>query len=186
MSDVIPFDPHRRRKGQPPKVAPEHGHLHHRTKRAAPEARELAAQQSRAANAKYSKAYWRQEEERLLREERPIPARITMALDLRELYGPEVDLACGTWEGNPDGDVDAWEAGTAVPRAEQVRLLSEVACFPVTYFYMAVKVGLQLDGVIMCTDSGCERLEPDVIDERGVLHRAGEVREAPGAQGALF
>lgn len=186
MTDVIPFDPNRRRKGQPPKVAPEHRHLHHRTKRAKPEARELAAQQSRTANAKYSKAYYRQEEERLLRDERPIPARITIALDSRGLEGPEVDLACGTWEGNPDGDVDAWEAGTAVPSAEQVKMLAELTGCLVRYFYMPVKPGPELDGVFICGDDGCERPEPDVIDERGVLHYGGEPRTPPTAQGALF
>lgn len=37
---------------------------------------------------------------------RPYPERLTAALDLRELYGPEVDIACGAVEPA----VDRWEA----------------------------------------------------------------------------
>lgn len=64
-----------------------------------------------------------------------VPARITTALDANDLYGPTVDTACGTWEGNPAGDVDAWELGTATPTPEQVALLAALTRMPVAYFH---------------------------------------------------
>lgn len=171
MTDtVVPFG---RRKGMPPAPAP-----------AAPasRARELAAAQADDQRRRYSAAVSMQETERLLREGRPVPARITMALDLRGLDGPEVDTACGAAEPA----VDLWECGVEVPTADQVRLLAALTGFPVRYFYMPVKPGFQLDGVIICWGGrrGCQRLEPDYIDERGVLHYGGEPPRTPPA--ALF
>lgn len=64
-----------------------------------------------------------------------VPARITLALDARGLYGPEVDEAVGTYEGNPAGDVDAWELGDATPTRDQVRLLADLCHLPVAFFY---------------------------------------------------
>jgi hypothetical protein len=64
-----------------------------------------------------------------------VPARITLALNARGLDGPDVDLQLGTYEGNPAGDVDAWELGEAVPTREQVRLLSALTHLPVPFFY---------------------------------------------------
>lgn len=49
-----------------------------------------------------------------------IPYRITMALDQLELYGPEVDTACGVEEPA----VDMWEAGTLYPTWEQLCALA--------------------------------------------------------------
>ena len=49
----------------------------------------------------------------------PTPERITMALDIQELYGPEVDRALGGEEPM----VDEWDAGTRVPSLEQVQAL---------------------------------------------------------------
>lgn len=49
-----------------------------------------------------------------------IPARITQVLDMRGLYGPEVDEACGVEEPT----VDQWEAGEVYPTWEQVLALS--------------------------------------------------------------
>jgi len=59
-----------------------------------------------------------------------IPHRITTALDLRELYGPEVDRACGVEEPA----VDEWEAGVRYPTWEQLRALAELTQFPVKFF----------------------------------------------------
>lgn len=44
------------------------------------------------------------------------PYRITRALDAAELYGPDVDIACGAREPA----VDDWEAGTRYPSFEQL------------------------------------------------------------------
>ncbi|MDF3320228.1 hypothetical protein P3G66_31950, partial [Rhodococcus sp. C3V] len=43
--------------------------------------------------------------------------RITRALDAAELYGPDVDIACGAQEPA----VDEWEAGTRYPSFGQGR-----------------------------------------------------------------
>lgn len=48
------------------------------------------------------------------------PYRITRALDAAELYGPEVDIACGAQEPA----VDEWEAGTRYPWFEQLLALA--------------------------------------------------------------
>jgi len=64
-----------------------------------------------------------------------VPARITMVLDARGLDGPNVDLHCGTHEGNPDGDVDAWELGQAEPTRAQARLIAALAEVPVALLY---------------------------------------------------
>lgn len=126
---------------------------------------------------------------------RVVPARITMALDARSLYGADVDVACGTWEGNPDGDVDAWESAGAVPSPEQVAKLAALTGHPVAWFYRPLPPGPLLAGpAIVCWRSGpkgggrrhCTTVQPDVIDERGVLLRGGQPREKPNPQGALF
>lgn len=184
--DVIPFDRSRRQAKQPVATSI----LNQHTKRATPQAQQLAADQALAQRTKYAKVQNRQREERLLREGTPVPARITMALDMGGHEGPEVDVACGTWEGNPDGDVDAWEVADAVPSADQVKLLSELTGFPVAFFYEPIKPGPLIDGLIICWGGrrGCERPEPDIVDERGVLHYGGEPRRTPPTtvQGALF
>lgn len=59
-----------------------------------------------------------------------VPHRITTALDLRGLYGPEVDRACGVQEPA----VDEWEAGVRYPSWEQLLALAELTDFPVKFF----------------------------------------------------
>jgi hypothetical protein len=175
-----------RRKGQPPKpdLPSAHQSLHRRTQQAAPGARDLAAEQSRVARERYAAAQNRQEEERLLREGRPIPARITMALDVGGHEGPGVDITCGTVEPA----VDLWECGVEVPAAEQVKLLAALTGFPVRWFYEPLEPGPQLGPVWMCGDGGCQLIPPNVVDGRGVLHYGGEPPRTPPAefQGALF
>ncbi len=51
----------------------------------------------------------------------PTPERITIALDMRELYGPEVDRALGGEEPM----VDEWESGARVPDLAQIQALAE-------------------------------------------------------------
>jgi len=84
----------------------------------------------------------------------PVPARITMALDLRGLYGPEVDHACGVAEPA----VDEWEAGTRIPSREQVALLAALTDFPVAFFYHPMAAE-PLTGFWVCTRRGCERVD---------------------------
>lgn len=105
-------------------------------------------------------------------ERRPVPARITMALDLRSLYGPEVDRECGTFEGNPAGDVDAWEEGRAIPSPEQVEALARLTSMPVDYFY---KPADTIPGQVFICDRSRRKhgltMVESRVDERGVLHR---------------
>lgn len=83
----------------------------------------------------------------------PVLARITAALDLRGLYGPEVDRACGVEEPT----VDQWEAGELVPTPEQVDALARLTDFPVAYFYMPMKA---LTGpMFLCSEGGCEIID---------------------------
>lgn len=107
----------------------------------------------------------------------PVPARITIALDTRGLYGPEVDLACGTWEGCPAGDVDGWEAGTAVPTPEQVVLLAALTKMPVEYFYAPIEDYERETRMFACDRTKRKHgltIVTSTVDEQGVLHRTYE------------
>ena len=132
--------------------------------------------------------YWsaaaRQKADALIATGRVVPARITMALDMRGLYGPAVDLACGTQEPY----VDLWECGLEVPTPEQVQLLAKLTGLPPEWFYMPIEAGPLLGGsVFICGPRKCEVVASHVIDERGVLHHNGVPREPPaGWQGHLF
>lgn len=66
-----------------------------------------------------------------------IPHRITSALDEQELYGPEVDRACGVEEPA----VDQWEAGTLYPTWEQLQALARLVNRPVHLFTMEPNLG---------------------------------------------
>jgi hypothetical protein len=113
---------------------------------------------------------------------RPVPARMTWALDIRGLDGPEVDEQVGTFEGNPAGDVDDWEAARAVPAPEQVLMLAKLTRFPVGWFYNPVQPGPVLGGPVwICWRGrrGCEQIPDDTVDERGVVLRAGEEPAEP-------
>jgi hypothetical protein len=50
------------------------------------------------------------------------PYMITRCLDVKGLYGPEVDKACGAEEP----DVDLWEAGKLYPTWQQLLLLAKL------------------------------------------------------------
>lgn len=150
--------------------------------------RALASDQNAHDRQAYTRAAIRQEADRLLATGRVVPARITLALDSRGLDGPEVDVACGTWERNPDGDVDAWELALAVPSPEQVRLLAALTGYPIAAFYEPIEPGPLFGPVWMCWSGrrGCELVAANVVDERGVLLYGGAPRELPNPQGALF
>ncbi|MER6830903.1 hypothetical protein ABT352_33255 [Streptosporangium sp. NPDC000563] len=90
----------------------------------------------------------------------PIPYRITTALNLRELYGPEVDRACGVEEPA----VDQWEAGTLIPTREQIELLAKLTDYPPHYFYMPIRPEERGITAMLCSrkrpkGKRCERVE---------------------------
>ena len=93
-------------------------------------------------------------EERAIREGKrlPTPERITMALNIRDLYGPEVDRALGGEEPM----VDEWEAGVRVPDVTQVEALAKLTGFTVRFFYLPPPP--PLDGGWMCGSDGCQPL----------------------------
>jgi hypothetical protein len=84
----------------------------------------------------------------------PHPDRITAALDLRCLDGPEVDRACLAEEPA----VDQWEAGEACPTWEQLVALADLTGFRPAWF---VQPGPALgDGPgWLCGTDGCTPLE---------------------------
>jgi hypothetical protein len=136
---------------------------------------------------RYARARAGQEAEQLLAGGRIVPARITLALNAGGHGGPAVDLACGTFEGNPDGDVDDWELALAVPTADQVRKLAALTGNSVAWFYEPLPPGPLGSPVHICERGRRHQLvDPDVIDADGVLLYGGKPRTHPNPQGALF
>jgi hypothetical protein len=88
----------------------------------------------------------------------PTPQRITTALDMRELYGPEVDQALGGKEPM----VDEWESGERIPTFAQMQALAMLTGFPVKFFYQPPPP--PLDNGWICGSDGCRPLG-DVGDE---------------------
>lgn len=155
--------------------------LHLAARRGSRPARDLAVGQNADAREAYEAAVARQREEWLLANGTVVPARITMAMDMAGLSGPQVDRDCGTYHGNPDGDIDRWEQALAVPSPEQVRLMAKVTGCPIPFFYKPV-TDLPRFGPTWISwggRRGCELVASDVIDERGVLLYEGKPREAP-------
>lgn len=96
---------------------------------------------------------------------RPYPERITAALDVRGLYGPDVDLACGAAEPA----VDRWETGEEVPSMEQLQLLAELTAYPVSFFFMAPTEGFAVGWI--CGADGCDRIDDRPDAEVIPLHQ---------------
>jgi hypothetical protein len=143
-------------------------------------ARQLAEEQNRARREAYSAAAVSQRDGRLIASGKVVPARISIAMDIAGLDGHGVDLRCGTYHGNPDGDVDRWEQAIAVPSPEQVRLMAEATDFPIAWFYRPVKPGpTPGDGPVwICWRDrrGCQASAPDIITGQGVLLYGGQPR----------
>jgi hypothetical protein len=84
--------------------------------------------------------------------QQPTPERITIALDFRGLWGPEVDQMLGGEEPM----VDEWEAGERVPTVAQVQMLAELTGFTVRWFYLPPPPPLK--GGWLCGPDGCTPL----------------------------
>ena len=82
----------------------------------------------------------------------PTPERITMALNFRDLYGPEVDQALGGEEPM----VDEWESGARIPDLAQIRALAKLTGYTVRFFYMPAPP--PLGGGWLCGSDGCSPL----------------------------
>lgn len=91
----------------------------------------------------------------------PTPERITAALDICEMYGPEVDEALGGKEPM----VDEWETGERVPTKEQVNALARLTGFPVKFFYLPPPP--PAPGVFLCGEDGCRVLDDSIRAEPG-------------------
>lgn len=89
----------------------------------------------------------------------PTPERITTALDIREMYGPEVDQALGGEEPM----VDEWESGERVPTFEQMQRLAVMTGFPVKFFYQPASP--PITGGWICGSDGCRPLGETTEDE---------------------
>jgi hypothetical protein len=115
-----------------------------------------------------------------------VPARITTALDARELYGPDVDLACGTFEGHPDGDVDDWELGRAAPTRDQVRQLAALTGVPVPYFFEPLTDAEHNGAMWVCGRSGPNGGGRRVCRQLPMVPTPPAAGDPPHRQGSLF
>jgi transcriptional regulator with XRE-family HTH domain len=126
------------------------------------------------------------------RQGRPYPERITLALDARALYGPEVDVACGAVEPA----VDRWETGEEEPTWEQLEKLAALTGYPVSFFF--IEPGERLTGGFFCIrggkGKGCYPLtgdlppnveQLDLIAEEAVERVEPPVRPDPPPPGDL-
>ena len=93
----------------------------------------------------------------------PVPERITMALDSRELYGPEVDRALGGKEPM----VDEWEAGARIPDLTQIQALAKLTGYTVRFFYEPAPP--PITNGWMCGTDGCAPLGKENADAPAVL-----------------
>ncbi|KQP81608.1 hypothetical protein [Aeromicrobium sp. Leaf291] len=89
------------------------------------------------------------------------PWRISLALDLAGLHGPEVDAMCGAVEP----EVDRWEEGLQYPTWEQLCLLADATDQLVGFFLVDRDPPLVTGPTFLCGDGGC-----DVADPPAVVH----------------
>jgi hypothetical protein len=108
----------------------------------------------------------------------PIPARITIALDIRGLDGDQVDRDLGVWH-SPEGlwedgtAVDRWEDGTLTPTREQILALCRLTGHPWRFFYTPIEH--HPERVFIC-ERGRRHgrgltVVTSTVDDKGVLHR---------------
>lgn len=98
---------------------------------------EARAADQRRARARHAQAATEQNAYRQWDAGLLVPHQITIALDARELYGPEVDAACGAAEP----DVDRWEAGELYPTWDQLKALSKLTGCALKFFFLPPTMG---------------------------------------------
>lgn len=102
------------------------------------------------------------------------PAALTMALDYRGLYGPQVDRACGVEEPA----VDQWEAGALYPRWEQLQALAVLTRFPVQIFVQPVAP--QRGGFVCIRGGRGKGCHPLPVHDGSVVFDVAVVAQCPG------
>ena len=99
----------------------------------------------------YASAALQQELDRIKNDcQAPNPHQITLALDSRCLYGPEVDSTLGGREPM----VDEWESGKRIPTFEQIMALAYLTEYPILFFYEPDSP--DFGPVLLCGADGCE------------------------------
>jgi hypothetical protein len=102
------------------------------------------------------------------------PCMITAALDMHQMYGPEVDAACNAAEP----EVDLWEAGKLYPRWDQLCALAELTGRPPRYFTSLEHLPLD----VMATSMRFHLRRGERVDDRPALARFPDpvVARCPG------
>jgi len=89
-----------------------------------------------------------------------VPHRITMALDMNGLQGPEVDRLCEAEEP----EVDEWEAGLRYPRLVQVRALADLCDVHPLWFFRQYDQDRGREPAFMCSPRKCEVIRDDGVE----------------------
>lgn len=90
-----------------------------------------------------------------------VPHRITFALNLCGLQGPEVDRLCEAAEP----EVDEWEAGTRYPRLVQVRALADLTdMHPLWFFRTTDQDWDRLTGPMFLCGNTCQVIRDDGVE----------------------
>ncbi|HKS46746.1 MAG TPA: hypothetical protein VJT49_16865 [Amycolatopsis sp.] len=141
-------------------------------------AREAAAIDARNARSRYHHQLDQQRAYHEWRAGKLVPYRITLALDAKDLYGPEVDAACGVAEPQ----VDMWEAGTLYPTWEQLQALAALTGCTERFFMRQPHEDLPHETSMRFHRIGgqkCDRRQPPPVRAFTREAIAATVRSAP-------
>ena len=87
------------------------------------------------------------------------PWTLTTALDLEDLWDPELSAAVGC----AIGEIDRWEEGITIPTTEQAKALARVTGFPLQWFYRSGPPP-EMAAFFMCPGGA---VEPQQIESLG-------------------
>jgi transcriptional regulator with XRE-family HTH domain len=88
------------------------------------------------------------------------PWALTTALDLEDLWDPELSAAVGC----VIGEIDRWEEGTTAPTVEQAKALARITGFPLRWFYQPGPPPEMTATIFMCPGGA---VEPQQIEPLG-------------------